>query len=77
MIKTFTENDLVRFLYNELSNKESEEIERAILTDDVLQEQISTLRKLHKDMDRLQVSPSGKTVQKILEFSKGYEVQSA
>ncbi len=77
MIKTFTENDLVRFLYNELSNKESEEIERAILTDNVLQEQISTLRKLHKDMDRLQVSPSGKTVQKILEFSKGYEVQSA
>lgn len=77
MIKTFTENDLIRFLYNELSNKESEEIERAILTDDVLQEQISTLRKLHKDMDRLQVSPSGKTVQKILEFSKGYEVQSA
>ena len=71
MIKTFTENDLIRFLYNELSNKESEEIERAILTDDVLQEQISTLRKLHKDMDRLQVSPSGKTVQKILEFSKG------
>ena len=77
MIKTFTENDLIRFLYNELSNKESEEIERAILTDNVLQEQISTLRKLHKDMDRLQVSPSGKTVQKILEFSKGYEVQSA
>ncbi len=77
MTKTFTENDLIRFLYNELNEKESEAIERAILTDQVLQEQINKLRKLQEDMDDIQVAPSKRTIRKILDFSKGFEVQSA
>ncbi|XOV92523.1 MAG: hypothetical protein ACFHWX_20245 [Bacteroidota bacterium] len=77
MTKTFTENDLIRFLYNELEHKESEEIERAILTDQVLQEQINKLRKLMEDMDDINVAPSKRTIKKILEFSKGYEIHSA
>ena len=77
MTKTFTENDLVRFLYNELSKSESEEIERAILTDEELQEQINKLKTLQQDMDNLRLSPSKRTIGKILAYSKGYEIQSA
>lgn len=77
MTKTFTENDLIRFLYNELAKEDREEIERASLTDQQLQEQINNLRKLMDDMDDIKVAPSRKTIRKILEFSKGYEVQSA
>lgn len=77
MTKTFTENDLIRFLYNELNDRESDEIERAILTDQVLQDQINKLRKLQEDMDDIKVAPSKRTIRKILDFSKGYEIQSA
>lgn len=77
MTKTFTENDLIRFLYNELAKEDREEIERASLTDQQLQEQINNLRKLMDDMDDIKVAPSRKTIRKILDFSKGYEVQSA
>lgn len=77
MTKTFTENDLIRFLYNELNDRESDEIERAILTDHVLQDQINKLRKLQEDMDDIKVAPSKRTIRRILDFSKGYEIQSA
>lgn len=77
MTKTFTENDLIRFLYNELTEDESEAIERAILTDQNLQDQINKLRKLQEDMDDIKVAPSKRTIRKILDFSRGYEVQSA
>lgn len=77
MTKTFTENDLIRFLYNELNDRESDEIERAILTDHVLQDQINKLRKLQEDMDDIKVGPSKRTIRRILDFSKGYEIQSA
>lgn len=77
MTKTFTENDLIRFLYNELNDRVSDEIERAILTDQVLQDQINKLRKLQEDMDDIKVAPSKRTIRKILDFSKGYEIQSA
>lgn len=77
MTKTFTENDLIRFLYNELDDKVSDEIDQSILTDQVLQDQINKLRKLQEDMDDLQVAPSKRTIKKILDFSKGFEIQSA
>lgn len=77
MTKTFTENDLIRFLYNELNDRVRDEIERAILTDQVLQDQINKLRKLQEDMDDINVAPSKRTIRRILDFSKGYEIQSA
>ncbi len=77
MTKTFTENDLIRFLYNELDDKVSDEIDQSIITDQVLQDQINKLRKLQEDMDDLQVAPSKRTIKKILDFSKGFEIQSA
>ncbi len=77
MTKTFTENDLIRFLYNELAKEDRETIERAMLTDQKLQEQVNNLRKLMDDMNDIRIAPSKKTIRKILEFSKGYEIQSA
>ena len=77
MTKTFTENDLIRFLYNELTENESEAIERAMLTNQNLQDQINKLRKLQEDMDDIKIAPSKRTIRKILDFSKGFEVQSA
>ncbi|MEQ8470324.1 MAG: hypothetical protein RIC35_04025 [Marinoscillum sp.] len=76
MTKTFTENDLVRFLYDELNKIEKEALESALLTDLDLQSELENLRSVMKDLDKVSYSPSQRSVNKILEFSKGYHKQS-
>jgi hypothetical protein len=67
MIKTFTPDDLVRFLYNETSPRESEEIELALATDSNLQAEWQELADLTEDLDRLIVTPSEDVTQRILQ----------
>ncbi len=76
MTKTFTENDLVRFLYDELSKNEKLALEQALLTDTDLQTQLDKLRAVMSDLNNVQFSPSKRSVNKILDFSKGYHKQS-
>lgn len=76
MTKTFTENDLVRFLYDELSQNEKSALEQALLTDTDLQTQLDQLRAVQGDLNKVQFSPSKRSVNKILDFSKGYHKQS-
>lgn len=76
MTKTFTENDLLRFLYDEVSLKEERALEQALLTDIDLQNQLDQLRAVVEELNKVQLSPSKRTVNKILEFSKGYHKQS-
>ena len=76
MTKTFTENDLLRFLYDELTKNEKQALEQALLTDNDLQNQLENLRAVVGDLNKGQYSPSKRSVDKILEFSKGYHKQS-
>lgn len=76
MTKTFTENDLIRFLYDELTQNEKQALEQALLTDNDLQNQLENLRAVVGDLNKVQYSPSKRSVNKILEFSKGYHKQS-
>ena len=70
MTKTFTENDLIRFLYDELTKNEKQALEQALLTDNDLQNQLENLRAVVGDLNKVQYSPSKRSVNKILEFSK-------
>lgn len=76
MTKTFTENDLVRFLYGELNEQETEELKDALVTDTNLQSKLNDLRLVVKDLDGLRLSPSQSTVDKILAFSRGFHKAS-
>ncbi|MFH6983856.1 hypothetical protein [Marinoscillum sp. 108] len=76
MIKTFTENDLVRFLYDELNENEREVLEKALLTDSHLRSELDKLQAVKKDLGKVSFSPSKSSVDKILNFSKGYHKQS-
>lgn len=76
MTKTFTENDLVRFLYDELNKEKKQALERALLTDLDLQSELENLRSTINDLDQVTYSPSQRSVNKILDFSKGYHKQS-
>ena len=59
MTKTFTQNDLIRYIYDETSNAESSEIQRALLCDGSLQEEYKNLSGVASMLDELlEISPS-------------------
>lgn len=70
MIKTFTENDLVRFLYDEVSDDERAEIRESLLTDIQLQNKISELRRVMDSLDAFVMKAPKEAVDRILYASK-------
>jgi hypothetical protein len=73
MIKTFTQNDLIRFLYHETSEEETKEINKALLCDSELQEQYKELSVLRKELDAVRLEPSATSVQNILNYARGLQ----
>jgi hypothetical protein len=59
MTKTFTQNDLIRYIYDETSNAESSEIQQALLCNGSLQEEYKSLSGVISMLDELlETSPS-------------------
>lgn len=73
MIKTFTENDLVRFLYDEVSNEERAEIRESLLTDIQLQNKINELRRVMESLDAFVMKAPKEVVSRILYASKNFQ----
>lgn len=73
MIKTFTQIDLIRFLYHETSEEETKEINKALLCESELQEQFKELKDLRKELDALHLEPSPTSVQNIINYAKGLQ----
>ena len=65
MIKTFTPDDLVRFLYNETTTRENEELQLALATDENLEAEWQELADLTQALNRLIVTPSEGVTQRI------------
>ena len=53
MTKTFTQNDLIRYIYNETSHEESVEIQQELLYNGNLQEEYKTLSSTVVMLDEL------------------------
>jgi hypothetical protein len=75
MIKTFTQNDLMRYLYHETTEKEEQEISKALLSDTELRELYASMLALKKDMDKAQLEPSPATVLNILSYARSEQHQ--
>jgi hypothetical protein len=73
MIKTFTQNDLIRFLYHETSEEETKEINKALLCESELQEQYKELKAVRKELDAVRLEPSAASVQNILNYARGLQ----
>lgn len=59
MTRTFTQNDLIRYIYDETSNEESSELQQALLCDGSLQEEYKSLSSVKSMLDELlESSPS-------------------
>ena len=73
MIKTFTQTDLIRYLYQEITEEEKKEIDKALICDSELQALYNELCTMKKDMDSAQLEPAAGTVLNILSYSRSLQ----
>jgi len=76
MTKTFTRNDLIRYIYHETTEVEKKEIEQELLFNNKLFEKYKDLAEVRMELDTFELSPSEKAVNKILSFSKSLNLHS-
>jgi anti-sigma factor RsiW len=72
MIKTFTHETLLRYVYNELPAKENHEVEQALLHDAELATRCADLLQAQRYLDGLQNGPSDRVTQNILQYSRTF-----
>ncbi|RAI84779.1 hypothetical protein [Algoriphagus yeomjeoni] len=65
MIKPFTPNDLVRYIYQEMSEVEQELLVQALHSDESLMQEYVEMLSTIEQMDQIQLQPSEKVVQAI------------
>jgi len=77
MTKTFTQNDLIRFLYDETSLSESLEIQQALLCDSELQSCFKELLLAKNEFTELTCDTSRESLDAIINYSKSTNLRSA
>ncbi|GAB3749451.1 hypothetical protein [Spirosoma pomorum] len=70
MIKTFTQNDVIRYVYEETSSEENLLIEDAMMTEPDLMTFFLEALEMKALMDKIERQPRQNTVQTILNYSK-------
>jgi hypothetical protein len=75
MIKTFTQHELIQYVYNELTPRKTQELEAALLYDNALADACSDLLLTKEQLNTAQRTPSQKSVQAILTYSKTLSLQ--
>ncbi|HXA02649.1 MAG TPA: hypothetical protein VNW99_11715 [Cytophagaceae bacterium] len=76
MTKTFTRNDVIRYVYNELNTKEKSDIELAMLLDQDLAEEFYELSKVKRTLNRIVKEPSKRVIDNILNYSKSLSLRT-
>lgn len=77
MTKIFTPNDLVRYIYQEMSEGENELLVQALHQDDSLMEDYLQLLSMIEKLDQIILHPSKKVVNAILRKAKSTGLQRA
>ena len=75
MTKTFTQSDLIRFIYQETTKEEAQEIELGLSQDLELQRQYRSLLLTKKNLDQANLEPPSSVTDRILAYSQGLEVK--
>ncbi|KEO73618.1 hypothetical protein [Anditalea andensis] len=70
MIKSFTPNDLVSYLYQELNDDESDQIRQALHSNDDLMDEFLEMKNAFEGLDHAFIQPSDKVVIAIKKKSK-------
>ena len=76
MIKTFTHNELIQYVYNELPNTAKTKLEQALLTDQELAEECAELLVAKRQLERVTKKPRQQCISNILLYSQTFNMQS-
>jgi hypothetical protein len=76
MIKTFTQNDVLRYIYDEVTPEEKPEIERALLQDIDLMEFYLEALETTESLCCVKKEPSDKSIENILNYSRSFILKS-
>ena len=74
MIKIFTENDILKYVYKEVTLEEKQEFEQSLLFDNELMEAYQEMKSVLGDLNQVLLKPSKKLTDSILEFSKSFKL---
>ncbi|MEM1121600.1 MAG: hypothetical protein AAGJ18_14210 [Bacteroidota bacterium] len=69
MKQTFTNNDLVKFIYKETSAVETLAIQEALLMDAVLFDSYQSLMEGYSELPKVTFAPTNNALQNILKYS--------
>ena len=72
MIKTATQHDVLRYVYNETSKEENLEIESRIICKDEVADEFFEVTETKRTLEENLYEPSKKSIDEILAFSKMY-----
>ena len=75
MTKTFTEHDLIRYLYRETTEKEEKQINNALICDSELLALYNQISALKKNLEGAVLEPSSQTVLSILNYARGVKTK--
>ena len=73
MIKTFTQEELIRYVYREAPEKLHEQITKAICFDEELAGECASLLHTKQRIDKVSRTPSASSVAAILSYSRNYK----
>lgn len=76
MTKTFTPNDIIRYLYNETPEEESELIAQTLLTDSQLQSFYLEMLALKSELTKVDIGPSELVIHNILTYSRDFNLHA-
>tara|TARA_Y100001935_G_scaffold9308_2_gene7235 strand:+ start:910 stop:1134 length:225 start_codon:yes stop_codon:yes gene_type:complete len=72
MIKTSTDSDIVKYIYNQFNNKEKIDFESKLLFDSNLNNLIEDYYFIIDEMEKIDLKPNKKLIKNIMSFSKSY-----
>lgn len=74
MTKTFTYDDVVRYLYAETTQEENALIVEALALDDNLMNFYLDALEIQHQMNRISRTPSDRVIERVLEYSCQYDI---
>jgi|TARA_B100001741_G_scaffold30158_1_gene21614 hypothetical protein len=72
MIKTSTDSDIVKYIYNQFDNKEKIDFESKLLFDSNLNNLIEDYYFIIDEIEKIDFKPNKKLLKNIMSFSKSY-----
>jgi hypothetical protein len=76
MTKTFTHDDVVRYLYNEIPQNEKTRFEEAMICNSTLLNLFHELSATKGKLDEVEITPSDRVIESILDYSRSLNLHS-